>query len=393
MTKKNILLISQSLWIGGAEKVLSNLSLALEKNFNVYIITYSKSDIEYAHGGKRLDINCPGGDVSVIKKIKNFLVRVWQVRKYKKKWDIDISISFVPQTDYINILTKRHHEKVIVEVSSNMSIAFNKRLSRTIRNHVLKKANHVVAVSEGSMEDLASNFGIGRDKLSTIYNSCDVENIKCLCGENVYKEDVVIAVGSFRKPKGHWHLMKAFSLVANKFPSTKLMILGEGRYKEKYEELIENLDIDKNRIVFPGFQSNPYQYIAQAKVFVFSSIYEGFGNVIIESMACGTPVISTDCDYGPREILAPGTNVLDKASEIEFAEYGCLVPHMGDGDIDITNTITKEEKMLANAMDIYLSDEALREKYIAKGYKRSEEFDIKDFGKKWEELIFILTEK
>lgn len=390
MKRKNILLISQSMSVGGAEKVIANLSLELAGKFNIYIITYSQDDKEYVYAGERLDIDCPGGNVPFIKKVNNLLYRCQVVKKYKKKWDIDVSISFVPQTDIVNVLTRTPKEKIVIEVSSNTSVAFPTKRSKIARKKVLKMADEVVAVSKGAMRDLEENFEIKRECLSVIYNSCDIEVIQKNCRTKLHEKSDIVAVGSFRKPKGHWHLIKAFSVISKKFPDTKLIILGDGPYREKYEELISKLKINRDQVKMPGFCVNPHIYMANAKLFVFSSIYEGFGNVIIEAMACGTPIISADCNYGPREILAPDTDILYRTKTIELGEFGCIVPPFGDADIEIDTNISKEERLLASAMEQFLLDDKLRNTYINKGLERCKEFDIKGFGEEWEKLLLKL---
>lgn len=392
MDKKNVLLISQSMSGGGAEKVIANLSLMLKEEFNVYIITYSQDDCEFEYGGKRENIDIPGGNVSLVNKISNLLHRCRIIKKRKKEWSIDVSVSFVPQTDIVNVLTRTKREKIVIEVSSNTSAAFPSTAAKMLRKMVLKRADTVVAVSKGSMYDLEKNLGIEKKRLSVIYNSCDIEAIKKCCLEKATLEKAtdkadIVAVGSFRKPKGHWHLIKAFSLIAQRNPNVRLVILGEGQYRAKYQELINLLGINEAQIWMPGFCSNPYAYMTSAELFVFSSIYEGFGNVIIESMACGTPVISTDCNYGPREILSPTTDAMFRTRHIEFGEYGCLVPHMGDEDIIIDTEVSEEERTLAMAMEMFLKDNTMREKYIEKGFERCKDFAIEGFGEEWKQLL------
>lgn len=115
---------------------------------------------------------------------------------------------------------------------------------------------------------------------------------------------VVLSAGRLHSQKDFPTLLRAFSEVGKSRPA-RLVILGEGRLLERLKALARELRIDR-AVDFPGFQANPFAYMAKARVFALSSAYEGLPAVLIESMACGTPVVSTDCPHGPREILEGG---------------------------------------------------------------------------------------
>nr|WP_281504606.1 glycosyltransferase [Chromohalobacter sarecensis] len=124
-------------------------------------------------------------------------------------------------------------------------------------------------------------------------------------------------VGRLDVQKNQALLLSAFSLAVKSVPDIKLVILGEGEEKNNLEKLASELGV-KDSVDFVAFQDNPYPYYKAADLFVLSSDWEGFGNVIVEALACGTPVISTDCPGGPSTILANG-------------KYGVLVP-CGDAE-------------------------------------------------------------
>jgi glycosyltransferase involved in cell wall biosynthesis len=125
---------------------------------------------------------------------------------------------------------------------------------------------------------------------------------------------ILLGVGRLTKAKNFPLLIKATSLVIKKTP-VRLIILGEGSDQAKINKLIKKLGLQQI-ISMPGFVKNPYSYMRRSSVFVLSSLWEGFGNVIVEALATSTPVVSTDCPNGPREILENG-------------KYGTLVP-IGD---------------------------------------------------------------
>ena len=169
MKKKNIMIITQSLSGGGAEKLAANLSLGLHKKMNVYIVTYWTCDKEYEHAGKRINLNLLGKNK--IDKIFTAYKRIKIVRGLKKKYKIDCSISYIPPCDYVNVFSRTKNEKTIIDVVSNMSTVYPKGFKKKFRQMVLNKADYLVTVSEGVRHDLIDNFNVDEDRIETIYNS------------------------------------------------------------------------------------------------------------------------------------------------------------------------------------------------------------------------------
>lgn len=171
-------------------------------------------------------------------------------------------------------------------------------------------ADHVLAVSEGVADDLSFHSKFDRRRISVIYNPVVRGAIRTLATEPVVSfppdagKDCVIAVGRLSPQKNFDHLLRAFAQVARR-RAVSLAICGVGDLYTDLRALCDELGISE-RVHFLGFQKNPFKYISRASLLVMSSRYEGFGNVIAESLACGTPVVSTDCKYGPSEILDNG---------------------------------------------------------------------------------------
>lgn len=388
----NILIISQSLTGGGAEKLVANLSLELSKSDKVTIVTFSQDDNEYEFAGHRININRRGGRGGVITHVINALARIRDVRKIKNDTKCDCAISFVPQTDYVNILSKRRGEKTIVDVVSNMSFVYPSGIKKWFRQLILRKADYVVTVSEGVRDDLVENFNIPRDRSKTIYNSCDLNAIDNDCiklteykeKESILPDKYICSMGSFRLPKGHWHLIKAFACVSDQIPEYKLVILGDGQYRDKYNQLIKLFGLS-DRVILPGFANPPFSIISKSSLFVFSSVFEGFGHSIIEAISCGVPVLSTDCDYGPREIIAPETNHKQKAVSFECCEYGYLLPPFDMDDIDCSKEISKLERKMGDAIVTVLNTD--NTSLISRSRTYVRKFDNTSYGKYWKELI------
>ena len=182
-------------------------------------------------------------------------------------------------------------------------------------------------------------------------------------------------MGRLTKQKGQWHLIRAFKKVKEKITNMKLIILGTGELEDYLKKLVVGLNLEKD-VYFLGFQKNPFKFISKSKIHVFPSLYEGFPNALVEAMACEIPVISSDCKSGPREILAPETNIDVETKIIEYAKYGVLIPVCNDNYYKAKDPLTNKEMILAKSIvELYLSKELL-ENYTVKSKER-----VKDFNK------------
>ena len=157
-----------------------------------------------------------------------------------------------------------------------------------------------ICISKGVEKDFRSTLSI--TNTTTIYNPID--QLQIMQSASDFDPDFdgyIIHVGSFKTQKAHEVLIRSYAKTQKTLP---LLLLGEGALLESMKELVTSLDLD-NHVHFLGFRKNPYPYIRKAKFMVLSSVFEGFGRVIAESLALGTPVISTDCPSGPSELLPP----------------------------------------------------------------------------------------
>jgi len=173
------------------------------------------------------------------------------------------------------------------------------------------RAEAVVAVSQGVAEDLVRLTSLPREKIRVIYNPVVTPELFAKAEEPLDhpwfapgEPPVILAVGRLTEQKDFPTLIRAFALVRAQRPA-RLMILGEGELRPQLEALVHELGLQDD-VALPGFVANPFAYMARAAVFVLSSRWEGLPGALIQAMACGTPVVSTDCPSGPREILEDG---------------------------------------------------------------------------------------
>lgn len=183
-------------------------------------------------------------------------------------------------------------------------------------------ADGIVAVSRGMAQDLAAFGGLNREAITVIYNpACEPRtknNVRTRITEawTTGEHAKIVNVGSLKEQKDHHTLLEAVKTLSEEL-AVRLLILGDGPLREELEAEVTRLGL--THVVFmPGNARNPFPFLRTADLFVLSSKYEGFGIVLAEALQCGTPIVSTDCPSGPREVLQDG-------------KYGKLVPV---GDVD-----------------------------------------------------------
>jgi len=322
-------------------------------------------------------------------RVCKFLQRIYRFNNIVRRERPDCVISFMGEPNLINTLVSKNP---IVTVHS--SIAKNyRRLSGKIFRLLIPfcyNRARVVVVSQGIKDELVKCCRVREDRISVIYNPVDMNKIASLAGEaGDAAEDegipIVITSGRLTEEKGQWHLLRAFSHVRKVMPC-KLMILGQGHLDGYLRNLSKELKIEKDTY-FLGWQKNPFKYLAHAKLFVMSFLWEGFGIALVEAMACNLPVISTDCQSGPREILLPKTGAGHRAERAEHAEFGVLVPPCDGNLYDAGSPLTKEERILAESIISMLSDKELLHRYSSTGLRRAFDFDIAKVTAKYVDLI------
>jgi len=177
----------------------------------------------------------------------------------------------------------------------------------------------VVTLTEGARRDLIRNFAVPPEKIAAMLTNAVVppavaRRIGQWDGEAGREDDLIVSIGRLSPEKDHATLIRALSLLPPERP-WRLAIVGDGMERASLEALVRRCGLAA-RVVFAGELPDPFGMLMRARLAVCSSIYEGLGNAIIEALACGTPVVATDCPYGPAEILRGG-------------RYGKLVP-VGD---------------------------------------------------------------
>ena len=320
---KRLAIFIPSLDDGGAQRLILNLSHGFtERGYNTDLVLAQATGAYYSEIPKLVRVV----DLKASRVISSLPALVRYLRRERPQ-------AMLCALNYANIIAL--WAKRLAGVSTSIIVSEHNTLSIAVRNaHLWRQrlmpnlisrfypwADDIVTVSQGVAKDLSELTGLPKERIKTIYNPVVTPNLAQKAQASLDhpwfkagEPPVVLAVGRLNPQKDFPTLIKAFAQVCQNH-AARLLILGEGSERPALESLIEKLGLT-NQVSLPGFVINPYSYMARAHVFVLSSRWEGLGNVLIEAMYCGTPIISTDCPHGPREILQDG-------------KYGQLVP-VGD---------------------------------------------------------------
>ncbi|WP_062237241.1 glycosyltransferase [Fictibacillus sp. FJAT-27399] len=341
---KKIALFLPSLRGGGAERVMLNIAKGLVTDgydVDLVVINSEGAYLSQVPSNVRIvDLEAPRVFQSLLPLIKYL--------KQSKPYSILCAMNHINIIGVLAVKLAKVNTRIVISEHNNLTQSLLH--SRNYRDKILPffmryfypKADGIVAVSEGVAEDLALSLNLPKMEIKVIYNPIiDSELIK-KSKERVdhpwFQDDqppVILSVGRLTEQKDFPTLLHAFYEIRKRM-KVRLIILGEGEKRSELETLIKKLELEKD-VDLQGFVENPYGYMRSCDLFVLSSKWEGFGNVLVEALASGTSVVSTDCPSGPREILKDGL-------------FGSLVP-VGD------------YKTLADIIYLSITDPALKFDY------------------------------
>ncbi len=302
-----------SMRIGGAQRVARNLCSGLVENGHSVDLVLVEAE------GELLEELPP--EVSVVGlDASRVTTSALPLRRYLRAREPDVLYAMMTEINVAAIAARRLARvgtRLVVSEHNTPSAStdgIKDRLALRLAALAYPHADRTVAVSHGVREDLRRFVDVDA---TVIYNPVDVERIRRRAAEPLDHDwfadpslRVVTSAGRHVPQKGFDTLLRAFAALGD--DDARLVLLGEGEQRASLRRLADELGVGE-RVAFPGFVDNPFAYMGRADAFVLSSWYEGFGNVLIEAMATGCPVVSTDCPSGPSEILENGT-------------YGPLVP-------------------------------------------------------------------
>ncbi|MBA2525955.1 MAG: glycosyltransferase [Pyrinomonadaceae bacterium] len=321
-----------SLQHGGAERVIVHLVNNMDRSRYVPVLALGEVEGPYRKDLREDVLVYPLGARRARNAVPAIVKAVWSLRPDTVFSTLGLNFAVA----FASPLFPKGTRVVLREASS--STAFLKSVERDSRARALlyrflsrtlyRLVDKVVCQSDHMLNDLAVNFNLATNKLVRIYNPVDIEKIRTLAnqsnGSYAGPGPHLLMVGHLYHAKGCDLLLPAFRLVHQQYPDATLTLVGDGDDRSALEDLTRQLRL-QDAVRFTGFQSNPYSYLKHADLLVSPSRYEGFANVILEAMVCGTPVVATDCPSGNREVVEEGVNGwLAKTEDVQsLAETIC----------------------------------------------------------------------
>lgn len=380
---KKVGILVNSVGFGGNERSAVNIANTLRKKYKVAIITQEDCGNHYEFKGKVINLNTPCAKTRAGKAV-NSLKRILRLRTVLRKTGIDTLFIILPITNPINYL-KWGCRKV---VSCRDAGDLIKNIDRYVK--MTETSDLIVCNSEYQKDYLVGKAPHLKDKAAVVYNIIDVKRIRQL-REEAMDESIaqfvaghkfIVSTGRFADAKGLNNLIKAFYELSKRDADVRLVMIGDGELRDKIEKLISDYGLN-DRILLPGFDANPFKYIARADVFVLPSFYEGFPNTLVEAMSCGTPVISTDCPSGPAEILrgsAADGNVI--------TETGILLKPFSEEETTWdAGDIREEHVLFADEMERLLTDKELAQSLAKNALERVKDFTADKIANDWNEIL------
>lgn len=394
-------LLINSLSRGGAEKQLADLAARLPAAELLLL----ESEITRAASPAPRPLSSHGAGTSPL--LKTACIPLYAGRLAALAGRGDTVLSFMERANLVNVISARRsgHRSVICERTrpSGEFSGLRGLLMRPLIRRYYPLADIVVANSEGVRRDLAENFGVPAERVRVIHNACDAAGITAAASaplpagwEAVYARPALVTSGRLTAAKGQWHLLRIFRELKAARPEAALVLVGDGELKAGLLRLAGELGLaafsgdgappPDADVYFAGYRENPYPFLARASLFVFTSLWEGFPNALLEALACGVPAAAADCAAGPREILSPASDLSSKAAVPERSPYGLLLPTLSGRRLGAAPAEPGEE-LWADALRAFLGDAAERARCAEAGRRRAADFSPARADRLWRELL------
>lgn len=370
--KIHLLFFCPYLSSGGAELHLVRLIKALDDDLFRKTVVVSQRGGAYEEFLRDSDVHIESLEIRWRKPTLRVMASVPGLARAIRRYDPDIVFSVM---DYANVFCElahrlsRHRSKLLVDIQATITKALEfspkpfDRLVFAMMKRAYPRADKILCLSHGVAAELQRVLPRTKSSQYAVIHNIGLETVGPLSDLERHQGQICVC-GRLVRLKGMDLVLQAVAEVRSRGRDVSLIIVGSGPEEARLRELAQELGVVE-QVRFLGFVSDPQRYMAESEVVVVSSYFEGFCNVIVEAMAVGTPVISTDCPYGPGEIIEPGVS-------------GLLVD-VGDST------------GIANAIDQLLSERQLYVAIQAAGLERATDFRPDKIAKQHEALLLELA--
>jgi len=342
---KKIMFVIGCLAGGGAERVVASVASSLaDKDFQVSILTYYKEENEYPYSSKVNRINISNGNINEFNKIST-IKKLKLIRKSIKKEQPDEIICFLPHTlvfVYFSLIFTKYIKRLSYAVRANPNMENNKiaKIQKRLLNHVKR----IITQNTGQTTCFSPKL---QKKMVIIPNPMYDE---LFINEKKYSPvpTKIVSVGRLNNQKNYKLAIEAFEIIYQKYSNFEYFIYGAGSLEAELKELIKSKKLENN-IHIMGFEKDRNKIYGDKDIFLMTSKFEGMPNALAEAMCMGIPAISTDCDFGPRDLIMND----DMGILLKDYEVGTLVNSLESVICNYENYVLKAKS----------AREILKEKY------------------------------
>jgi glycosyltransferase involved in cell wall biosynthesis len=393
---------------GGAERQISMICNRLP----VQQVICLEGGVDHAMAeGKTISLSAHTDKTSAIWKLIFLPVYAWRLYRLVKKHRPLVIISFMERPNYVNLIVKpflRH--TAIISVRSNVQEVYKsgiKKLNLHLIKWLYRRADMITANAAKNTLLMQDFLQTKQPLYRTVPNAFDAPAIRqqaALPLSEPFKtlfdqHPVILNIGRMVPEKGQWHLLRIFQAVAKQLPGYKLVILGDGIYREALVKMAGEYgltvfdnsagnSLNTNADIFlMGVHGNPYQLMARSRLFALTSLTEGLPNALIEAIICGCPVIAADCPTGPREILLSGTDLMQVSTAPEAGSGGMLMPPFDGAIFFDTRPLNATEQLWVNETVRLLSDVALQQVLKQEAAVVTEKFNLERIILQWQAVL------
>ena len=386
MSTRPAVLLINSMGTGGAERAVAHAALRLSAcGRHVRVLCLERAAAkETSHPA--LEVEYLSGmttSAGPLRKLAALPILAFRLAVYLSRQQVSVVMSHLFRANFVNVLSKTlagaRHTAILVNHTRISRLAregIQGRINAMLCRALYPKADLVASVSSGAAAECAELLGLSTGRSITLYDPIDVEGARS--NPSVHGAScTVVCTGRLVSLKRFGEVVDAFGRTAPDFPGLRLRIVGDGPQRARLESKAAASGVAE-RITFLGRVDDPLSAMAGCTVFVSASETEGFGMAIVEALALGIPVVAADCAFGPREILAPGTDpmrLLGSGAEMEIAAFGILFP---------VGAVAQMEKGLRRV----LSDSALKAELARKGPHRAADFSTDRAIAAYERLLY-----